>query len=141
MLVSTPLVSDSAPLARTTHTHGRIVWQQRYDGIAHVAYRGGNPIAGISGPWSDRYVLIWWDRLPTSQPLELFATLDEAKSAVEHAAGKAVPAVVARERASQVGWLRALLSWRRRAESRDGSLHRRPDEELDLAGLNFSALR
>src|SRR3954452_14138339 len=60
----------------------RIVWQERYEGIAIVAYRGGKAIAGISGPWSNRYVLTWWQPNPEGQ-LEIFDTLQAARQAVE----------------------------------------------------------
>jgi hypothetical protein len=142
MLVATALLADAAPLARNVRGSGRIVWQQRYDGIAHVAYRGGKAIAGVSGPWSDRYVLIWWDRPLAPNPLELFLTLDEAMCAVERHAGQAVaelrtPLAPPRRR----GWLGAW--WPRRRAARDTLDRRRRqlDDELDLSGLNFSASR
>jgi hypothetical protein len=138
MLVTPPLVSDHAPLARTTSPRsGRVIWQQRYEGIAHVAYRGGKAVAGVSGPWSDRYVLIWWDeRPPGSNPLELFETLEEAKHAVAKHVGRAMPEIAApgEPRANpKRGWWTGI--WPRRS-------HRRCLEaEIDLSGLHFSALR
>jgi hypothetical protein len=146
MFVTASLVPDVAPLARTPcHGSGRIVWQQRYDGIARVAYRGGKAIAGVSGPWSDRYVLIWWDERPAaSHPLELFETMEAAKRAVEGRVGQAVPAFAAipgdpRPSPSR-GWWAGF--WSRRRHRRTAPSQRRcVDDEIDLSGLNFSASR
>jgi hypothetical protein len=146
MFVATPLVSDNAPLARTaSRTSGRIVWQQHYEGISHVAYRCGKAIAGVSGPWSDRYVLIWWDQRPAaSHPLELFETMEAAKGAVEERVGQAVPAFAAipgdpRPSRSR-GWWAGF--WSRRRHRRTAPSQRRcVDDEIDLSGLNFSATR
>jgi len=60
----------------------RIVWRQRYDGLVTVAYRSGHAIAGISGPWSDRYVLTWWSQQYSAGSLELFDSLQAAQDAV-----------------------------------------------------------
>jgi hypothetical protein len=60
----------------------RIVWRQRYDGLVTVAYRSGHAIAGISGPWSDRYVLTWWAQQYSAGSLELFDSLEAAQTAV-----------------------------------------------------------
>lgn len=142
MLVSFPLVPDTAPVARTPRGRGRIVWQQRYEGIARIAYRGGRAIAGVSGPWSDRYALIWWDEQPlTSNPLELFETLEAAMDAVERHAGEALPA--SEPMSNSAGkrgtpWWKAL--WPSSRRQRISQLRRRGlDTELDLSGLNFSA--
>jgi hypothetical protein len=145
MFVATPLVSDTAPLARSTsHGSGRIVWQQRYEGIAHVAYRGGKAIAGVSGPWSDRYALIWWDERPAaSNPLELFETLEAAMHAVEERSGRAMPQIanpVTPDVNPQRGGWAGFWS-RRRHRDTAASHQRRFDAELDLSGLNFSATR
>ncbi|MGA9332820.1 MAG: hypothetical protein WBV39_00905 [Rudaea sp.] len=141
MLVSFPLIPDTAPLARTSRESGRIIWQQRYEGIAHVAYQGGKAIAGVSGPWSDRYVLIWWDRPLAPDPLELFDSLDAAMRAVEQYAGSALRescAMPAPKR--RAGWPRAF--WRRRSEiGKLDELRRRYDADTDLRGLNFCASR
>lgn len=146
MFVATPLVSDNAPLARTaSRTSGRIVWQQHYEGISHVAYRCGKAIAGVSGPWSDRYALIWWDQRPAaSHPLELFETMEAAKRAVEERVGLAVPAFAAipgntRPSPSR-GWWASI--WPQRRRGRKAPLRRCPsDAEINLSGLNFSATR
>jgi hypothetical protein len=146
MFVVTPLASDNAPLARTaSRTSGRIVWQQHYEGISHVAYRCGKAIAGVSGPWSDRYVLIWWDERPTgSHPLELFETMEAAKRAVEGRVGRAVPAFTAvsgdPRPSPPRGWWAGI--WPQRRRGRALPLRRCPsDAEIDLSGLNFSATR
>lgn len=139
MLVSTPFVSDHAPLARTTRG-GRIVWQQHYEGVSHVAYRGGKAIAGVSGPWSDRYVLTWWDRPHAPNPLELFVTLKDAMRAVERHAGAAIPEI--RPQAApkrRGGWLRAWWSRGRAANAKLDRLRRQLDTATDLSGLNFVA--
>ena len=145
MFVTASLVPDVAPLARTPcHGSGRIVWQQRYDGIARVAYRGGKAIAGVSGPWSDRYVLIWWDELPTSaNPLELFETAEAAMLAVEKRTGQAMPEIaVPSEPRREPGrrWWTGLWGTRRdRQTVRSRRCH--CEAEIDLSGLNFSASR
>lgn len=40
-------------------------------------------IAGISGPWSGKFALTWWEGAPTERTLDLFDTLGAAKRAVE----------------------------------------------------------
>ncbi|MHB8448222.1 MAG: hypothetical protein ACYC9P_09905 [Rudaea sp.] len=142
MLVSTPLVPDAAPLARTVRGVGRIVWQQHYEGISHVAYRGGKAIAGVSGPWSDRYALIWWDRPLMSHPLELFATLEEATRAVEEFAGAAVPEACPRPAPKPLRrWWNSLWPRRRPCGGQLALLRRQLDADMDLSGLNFCASR
>ncbi|MBU6199298.1 MAG: hypothetical protein KGI64_09370 [Xanthomonadaceae bacterium] len=143
MLVSTPLVPDAAPLARTVRGNGRIVWQQHYEGISHVAYRGGKAIAGVSGPWSDRYALIWWDRPLAPNPLELFATLDEAMRAVAEFAGEAVAEVCPRAAPKPhiSRWWHSLWPRRRPSSGQLARLRRQLDADMDLSGLNFCASR
>ena len=145
MFVVTPLVSENAPLARSpAHGTGRIVWQRRYDGIAHVAYRGGKAIAGVSGPWSDRYALIWWDERPVgSNPLELFETVAAAMRAVEERIGLALPQAVAggpRREPRRNRW--AGIFFGRHCDGRIARLRRDSlGAETDLSGLNFCASR
>lgn len=144
MFLATPFIPDTVPMARNARGSSRIVWQQRYEGIAHVAYSGGKAIAGVSGPWSDRYVLIWWDERPAaSNPLELFETIEAARRAVEAHAGQAMPAAVVprQPRASlQRGWWTGF--WSRRRDRRIAQLRRDSlDAETDLSGLNFCASR
>src|SRR5476651_421671 len=68
----------------TGRSRNRIVWQSRYEGCVAVAYVNGRAIAGISGPWSDKYALTCWERPTPVGRLELFDSLDAAKQAVEH---------------------------------------------------------
>ncbi|MET0226506.1 MAG: hypothetical protein ABW187_08710 [Dokdonella sp.] len=58
-------------------------WRTRYDGIVAVAHIGDKAVAGISGPWSGKYALTWWERPLPARQLELFDTLDDAKREVE----------------------------------------------------------
>lgn len=145
MFVTAPFVSDVAPLPRTPcHGSGRIVWQTRYEGIVRVAYRGGKAIAGVSGPWSDRYVLIWWDERPTqSNPLELFETAEAAMLAVEKRMGQAMLEVVVPSeprRETERSWWTGL--WAKRGDRQTVRSRRcHCEAEIDLSGLNFSASR
>ena len=61
---------------------GAIVWQLHYDGLVTVAYHGGQAVAGISGPWSDRYALTWWAQPMQAGQLELFESMEAAKHEV-----------------------------------------------------------
>ena len=125
--------------ARPAH---RVVWQERYEGIAVVAYRGGKAIAGISGPWSNRYVLTWWQPNPAGQ-LEIFDTLDAARAAVEdHCRVEGprsiqIPAV----RMPRPSWIARLFAGSRRKPPSTLELLRQRSqrEEADLSGLSFSA--
>jgi hypothetical protein len=87
-----PLVADhlSSAYSASCRVSG-ITWRQRYAGISHVAYRDGKAIAGVSGPWSDRYVLIWWGEPTISNPLELFETAEAAKRVVEERVAQTTP--------------------------------------------------
>src|SRR5512143_3435024 len=80
MLVLTLPSSDhGTPHQSKRRRRGGIVWQPHYEGFTTIAYQSGKAIAGISGPWSDQYVLIWWDHAQQSHHVESF---DEAKLAV-----------------------------------------------------------
>ena len=58
-----------------------VTWRSRYNGFVAIAYLDDKAIAGISGPWSEKFALTWWDRpLPA---LELFDSLEEATRKVE----------------------------------------------------------
>ncbi|MGH8089904.1 MAG: hypothetical protein ACREO6_00435 [Rudaea sp.] len=146
MFVTAPLVSDAAPLARTPcHGSGRIVWQQRYEGIARVAYRGGKAIAGVSGPWSDRYVLIWWDELPMSaNPLELFETAEAAMLAVEKRMGQAMPEIAIpgepRREPGRSWWTGSLDKAPRSADSEVAALPWRGRDRLERLEFQRFAL-
>ena len=58
-------------------------WRTRYDGIVAVAHIGDKAVAGISGPWSGKFALTWWERPLPARQLELFDTLEDAKYEVE----------------------------------------------------------
>jgi hypothetical protein len=58
-------------------------WRTRYDGIVAVAHIGDKAVAGISGPWSGKFALTWWERPLPARQLELFDTLEDAKQEVE----------------------------------------------------------
>jgi hypothetical protein len=64
----------------------KVVWESRYEGCAAVAHVNGEAIAGISGPWSDKYALTWWGSSMPQRPLELFDSLEAAKREVERRA-------------------------------------------------------
>jgi hypothetical protein len=134
----------------------QIVWQSRYEGFAAVAYVRGKAIAGVSGPWSDKYALTWWqDSMPARQ-LELFDSLAAAKLHVEQSAQRTSRLSsllqvlrhnsVSVARSSWLNHVRALLPSRNR--------HRQPSlaknsvvqlrqsrlrEDMDLSGMNFHA--
>jgi hypothetical protein len=58
-------------------------WRSRYDGLVSVAYISGKAVAGISGPWSGKYALTWWERPMPARQLELHDSMDAAKREVE----------------------------------------------------------
>ncbi|HEY7872722.1 MAG TPA: hypothetical protein VIC31_08395 [Rudaea sp.] len=127
-----------------------------------MAYRNGKAIAGISGPWSDRYALIWWMPQFASPQLELFESLQAAKDSVIQAFGE--------DRSNRHRSNRLFGFGRRDAfDRRDPSASRRPawlmrlrrmlgpdrvtpnstqsmrqrggHEDIDLSGMHFSACR
>ena len=119
----------------------RIVWQERYEGIAIVAYRGGKAIAGISGPWSNRYVLTWWQPNPEGQ-LQIFDTLDAARQAVEARCQTTASIQIPAVRMPRPSWLVRLFARPRRkqtARSLDARRQQAQREIPDLSGLSFSA--
>ena len=69
--------------AETEPSHRDLEWRTRYDGIVAVAHIGDKAVAGISGPWSGKFALTWWERPLPARQLELFDTLDAAKREVE----------------------------------------------------------
>jgi hypothetical protein len=75
----------------TGRSANRVTWQSRYEGCVAVAYVNGRAIAGISGPWSDKYALTCWHRPTPAGRLELFDSLDAAKHEVERRAEQAGP--------------------------------------------------
>lgn len=159
MLLSVlPDFDQRTPHATPARKPTRIVWQERYEGIAVVAYQGGKAVAGISGPWSGKYALTWWDPMPGGQ-LEIFDTLTEARESVErrmhaYASGRAAEVFAVTDGSPAPdrhdSWfsllLRALVPNRRRTSgSRPGRAQemrqRYLNQETDLSGLNFSASR
>lgn len=131
----------------------RIVWRQRYDGLVTVAYRSGHAIAGISGPWSDRYVLTWWAQQYSAGSLELFDSLEAAQAAVAQRVRESqggnrtdLQSVLQSIRCSlQPSWLSRLRSlfFRTRTERlADSTLQMRNQymrQDTDLSGINFDA--
>jgi hypothetical protein len=60
-----------------------IEWRSRYNGLVSIAQIGGKAVAGISGPWSGKFALTWWERPLPARQLELFDSMDDAKREVE----------------------------------------------------------
>jgi hypothetical protein len=131
----------ASPQTRARLKSGRVVWQQRYEGIATVAYQGGKAVAGISGPWSDRYVLTWWDQPASPNQIELFETLDAAMLAVAQRMGDEMPRLPDAARKTGASWLRRLTSFLRRMRLAKPAPALRMVEETDLRGLHFGATR
>ena len=158
MLLSVLPDFDQRTPAAATRKPSRIVWQQRYDGIAHVAYQGGKAMACISGPWSDKFVLTWWEPMPGGQ-LELYDSIDEARQSVERrldvvASGRPAEvhtvAMESRQQTRSESWItllrRTFFPARQRlaaanAENLQTLRRRYFAEETDLSGLNFGASR
>jgi hypothetical protein len=76
-----PLGGD-VPVATTPSTRS-LQWRSRYDGLVSVAYIDGKAVAGISGPWSGKYALTWWERPMPARELELHESLGSAQREVE----------------------------------------------------------
>ena len=131
----------------------RIVWRQRYDGLVTVAYRSGHAIAGISGPWSDRFVLTWWAQQYSAGSLELFDSMEAAQLAVAQRVRESQPGartdlqgVLHSIRASlRPSWLSRLggLFFRTKTERlADSTLQMRDQylrQDTDLSGIHFDA--
>lgn len=123
-----------------------IVWQERYEGIAVVAYIGGKAIAGISGPWSSHFALTWWVPNPDAQ-LEIFETLEAAKQAVEERCANPIssPVNIQPLRMPRPSLWTRLFAWRRKRANVDTDavavLRQRAlrEQDEDLGGLSFSA--
>ncbi|MEO5560763.1 MAG: hypothetical protein ABIO49_12680 [Dokdonella sp.] len=58
-------------------------WRSRYDGLVSTAHVDGKAVAGISGPWSGKFALTWWERPLPARQLELYDSMDQAKREVE----------------------------------------------------------
>jgi len=150
-------MTDGAPpqaIEDTASGAGTLEWRARYDGLVSVALLGGKAVAGISGPWSGKFALTWWDRPLPARRLELFDSAGDARAAVERWAerigrGIAVPARVdaapprPRPGAGLLGRVRALLAERARAAAPRRApadrLRCRCAGEPDLSGLHFAA--
>jgi hypothetical protein len=72
--------SDAAPPAPL---EGSLEWRGRYEGLVSVAYIDGKAVAGISGPWSGKFALTWWERPLPARQLELFDSMRDAQREVE----------------------------------------------------------
>ena len=156
LVLSLPSSDQETPTQPKRRRRGGIVWQPHYEGFTTIAYQSGKAIAGISGPWSGQYVLIWWTHAQPIREVELFDSLDEAKQAVAQRlapeAGKNLQGLLCafrrpstRERA--FSWLTGLQRWVLAVSGRAGKTrlvdHRRRHvgEETDLRGLNIRAVR
>jgi hypothetical protein len=136
---------------RAQRRRGGVVWQPHYAGFATIAYRDGRAIAGVSGPWSNQYVLIWWQPDQPVRGVEVFDSLDAAKAEVARAGAPArlvdlidelchEPIVLPRP-----AWFERLARWPARlfgrAQRPARAQRRRTIEDTDLRGLNFRAVR
>jgi len=159
LLMTVPTSDPSTPRPASRRRRGVVVWQPHYEGFASVAYQSGRAVAGISGPWSGQYMLVWWEQARPIRQVELFESLEEAKQAVADALGQKAGGRLSellgslrRESTAttpRAGWLASLRQWwsRRAGRERSGGLrvvdHRRrhDNEETDLRGLNIRAVR
>ena len=82
MLFFTATAMESFP-APSESEQRALEWRTRNGGVLAVAHVDGKPVAGVSGPWSGKYALTWWERPLPQRQLELFDTLDDAKCEVE----------------------------------------------------------
>lgn len=129
-----------------------LTWEDRYEGVFAVACIGPRRVAGISGPWSGKYALTWWDRPMPARQLELFDTLEEAREHVEAWALRmeiglsgAAPARRGRRR-EQPGLLARITTllgtpiWPRPANDAGlDPLRRQGEDDAALADLHFGA--
>ena len=159
LLMTVPTSDPSTPRPASRRRRGVVVWQPHYEGFASVAYQSGRAVAGISGPWSGQYMLVWWEQARPIRQVELFESLEEAKQAVADALGQKAGGRLGellgslrRESTAttpRAGWLASVRHWLARLAGRErsGGLrvvdHRRrhDNEETDLRGLNIRAVR
>jgi hypothetical protein len=78
-----PQCGEPTPTPTTATMSRPLEWRSRYDGLVSVAYIGGKAVAGISGPWSGKFALTWWERPMPSRQLELHDSMEAAKNEVE----------------------------------------------------------
>lgn len=158
LVLSLPSTDHGTPRQPQRRRRGGIVWQPHYEGFTTIAYQNGKAIAGISGPWSGQYVLIWWEHAQPIREVELFDSLEEAKQAVAQRiapdAGSHLQGLLGALRLQSSGerpsWLGRLRRWmftyspavEGGAQTRLVDHRRRRDnEETDLRGLNLRAVR
>lgn len=138
---------------------GPVVWRAHTEGFATIAYRDGRAIAGISGPWSSQYVLIWWQPEQPIREVEVLDSLHDAKRAVAARSSRPASSHVdvlleklrreyARSKPTWIEWLGAALRRGGKPARQPGSplpIHRTRsywrNEETDLRGLHFRAVR
>ena len=134
-----------------------VTWRNRYDGVVAIAWIGDRQVAGISGPWSGKFALTWWDRPGPFRQLELFDTLDQAQAAVEawalrmhYGLSMMRPAAAPHSRAALarpdlLARLRVLVFGRKQASRRatgdnlDSLRRLRTGGEVDPGDLHFTA--
>jgi len=159
LLLAHPSSDNDLPREPRRRARGGIVWRAHTEGFATIAYRDGRAIAGISGPWSQQYVLIWWQPSQPIREVEVFDSLDAAKQAVVLGSGTAanshldaLMATLRREYvATKPNLLWRIVQWLTRSRSapkptavgrgRKISARRADDEITDLRGLHFPAVR
>lgn len=152
LLLAHPSSDRELPPEPRRRARGGIVWRAHTEGFATIAYRDGHAIAGISGPWSQQYVLIWWQPSQPIREVEVFDSLEAAMQAVvfgSGADGSHLDALLARLRGesqpARSGWLDRVSGWFARSSRRVGTsaAARRhvAGEDTDLRGLSFRAIR
>ena len=154
LVLSVPPTDQESPPRPKRRRRGGVVWQPHYEGFTTVAYQNGKAIAGISGPWSGQYVLIWWEQAQPIREVELFDSIDEAKQVVAQRLApdsakqlRGLFGLFRRQPTSESGssWLGGLRRWVRGLSRPKTRLvdHRRrhAGEETDLRGLNIRATR
>lgn len=144
--------SPNSSLPRDSRRRRRVVWQPHHAGFSMIAYRDGRAIAGISGPWSNQYVLIWWQPAQPVRAVEVFESLAEAKAAVardgvDQARWSEVLDTLCHEPIvlPRPAWITRLVRWPQRLFARPARVaperRRRGGDDTDLRGLNFRAVR
>lgn len=129
-----------------------VTWRDQYAGVFAVATIGERRVAGISGPWSGKFALTWWDRPLPQRQLELFDSLEAAREAVEAWAsriqhGAPTAAASTRARAPAVaptgllGRVVALFGHQRGERAGDSieRLRRSAERDATLAEIHFTA--
>ena len=158
LVLAHPSSDNDLPREPRRRSRGAIVWRAHTEGFATIAYRDGRAIAGISGPWSQQYVLIWWQPSQPIREVEVFDSLDAAKQAVALGSGPVanshLDTLLATLRHEYVvpkpTWLRRLARWLAGAAknpaggagtSNASGARRAADDITDWRGLNFRAIR